>query len=409
MNKHAIRPIRSGIRRSIRATLNTGLLASLVFMSSLRVTQAGSATWNLDPGSHYWNDPNNWTPATVPSGPNDTATFAASNQAVIALTEGGFEVNGISFPSGASAFAIHAYPHSWLNVSGTGITNNSGIVQNFVAFGAGAGFIAFLNGASAGELTVFTARANTLANSIGGLISFGDSSTAGNGTFYIEGGAVRGGYVPGKILFSGTSTAGNATFMTQGGKRPYKSAGYIQFRESSSAGHGTFITHGSAPSDFNSRASTGFGDTSSGGDAIFVSLGGALLGAFGGNTSFSSSSTAGNATLIAEPGVSHGGSVEFGDSADGGTARVVLFGNGQLDISCHSSPGVTIGSIEKGGNVFLGSNNLTVGSNNLSTAFDGRIQDSDGFCGGSGRLARKNGQRNAEPSQCQHLHRRHHH
>ena len=64
----------------------------------------------------------------------------------------------------------------------------------------------------------------------------------------------------------------------------------------------------------------------------------------------------------------------FGDST-GGTARVEVFGNGNLDVSVHNAPGVTIGSIEGSGTLFLGANNLTVGSNNLDTTFSGGIQD----------------------------------
>jgi len=48
---------------------------------------------------------------------------------------------------------------------------------------------------------------------------------------------------------------------------------------------------------------------------------------------------------------------------------VELFGDGDLDISYHYAPGITIGSIEGSGVVFLGANNLSVGSRNLSTNF----------------------------------------
>jgi hypothetical protein len=53
---------------------------------------------------------------------------------------------------------------------------------------------------------------------------------------------------------------------------------------------------------------------------------------------------------------------------------------GSLNISHHQS-GVTIGSIEGDGDVFLGANDLTVGTNNLNTVFSG-------FIGGSGSLAK---------------------
>ena len=67
-----------------------------------------------------------------------------------------------------------------------------------------------------------------------------------------------------------------------------------------------------------------------------------------------------------------------------------VFGNGTLDISQHDPPGVTTGSIQGNGLVFLGGVNLTVGANNLSTTFSGLIQDG-GFSGGTGGSLRKIG------------------
>ena len=52
-----------------------------------------------------------------------------------------------------------------------------------------------------------------------------------------------------------------------------------------------------------------------------------------------------------------------------------VFDNGYLDIS-RRQPGVTIGSIEGSGNVFLGANRLTVGANNINTSFSGVISGS---------------------------------
>ena len=77
--------------------------------------------------------------------------------------------------------------------------------------------------------------------------------------------------------------------------------------------------------------------------------------------------------------------ISFSDSSQGGTAQIVACSGVRqfLDISAHNAPGVTIGSIEGEGNVFLGANNLTVGSNNLSTTFSGVIQDG-GQNGGTG-------------------------
>ena len=67
-----------------------------------------------------------------------------------------------------------------------------------------------------------------------------------------------------------------------------------------------------------------------------------------------------------------------------------VFGNGTLDISQHNAPGVTTGSIEGSGLVFLGGVNLTVGTNDLSTTFSGVMQDG-GFSGGTGGSLTKTG------------------
>jgi autotransporter-associated beta strand protein len=69
---------------------------------------------------------------------------------------------------------------------------------------------------------------------------------------------------------------------------------------------------------------------------------------------------------------------------------VELSGNGQLDVSQHDAPGMTIGSLEGAGNVFLGQRNLVVGSRDLSTAFSGLIRDG-GIAGGVGGSVTKSG------------------
>ena len=100
---------------------------------------AGSATWNLNPINKDWNTASNWTPATVPNGPADTATFEISNKHVVSVTNN-TEVNEIIFNPGASAFSISSSTTAdgivpQLAISGRGVTNNSGVEQNFVAVG----------------------------------------------------------------------------------------------------------------------------------------------------------------------------------------------------------------------------------------------------------------------------------
>jgi autotransporter-associated beta strand protein len=302
----------------------------LLLLSTASSSFADSARWKTSPASGDWNHAANWTPPTIPNGPLDTATFASSNTTGVSVSgPNTTELDGIVFNAGASAFTIAVSPNVTLYFGGTGITTNSGITQNFVTAvnGAGnSGHIVFNNSATAGSGTVFTNNGATVANfGAGGIIEFFNTSTAGNGTFINNGGAVSGARGGVTVFFS---TAGNGTVINNGG---------------------TFS------------------------------------GAGGGETAFEIGSTAGNATLIANGGLGGGagGTIEF-SSSRGGTARVEVFGNGNLDTSFHRrAGGVTIGSIEGSGLVFLGSNNVSVGSNNASTNFSGIMQDG-GFVGGAG-------------------------
>jgi autotransporter-associated beta strand protein len=113
-------------------------------------------------------------------------------------------------------------------------------------------------------------------------------------------------------------------------------------------------------------------------------------GTLGGDITFQDSSTAARATLIANEGVpgASGGTIYFYATSTGDAARVEVFGNGYLEIVSHSAPGVTIGSLEGNGRIFLGQNNLTVGTNKLNTTFGGVIQGVGGSLTktGSGKL-----------------------
>jgi len=366
----------------------------MLLLSTASSSYAGSATWLASPATGDWNTAGNWTAGGPPNGSTDTATFESSNIIGVSLSLN-TEVNGIVFNAGASAFTITASPMFVLTISGVGITNNSGITQNFViavdSDTGTVGQIIFANSATAGSLTAF--------NNVGSMSFFG-SSTAANGTFTNNGGSA--GFAFGaSMAFNETSTAGNGTFTNDGGAVSGATGGGIQFFDSSTAGNGTFTINGAPVSG------AGFGGvffvhsyiagTPTAGDGIFTINGSAVSGEFtGGEVGFGESSTAGNATLIANGGADFfppfrgaGGLIFFAGGSTGGTARVEVFGNGVLDISQDTFATVTIGSIEGSGLVFLGGNgsfgatNLTVGNNNLSTTFSGKIQDG-GNGGGTG-------------------------
>src|SRR2546423_1735673 len=81
-------------------------LIFLLLLLALRSIYAGSATWRADAQNKRWVNTNNWTPATVPNGPGDTASFAVSNITAIALPQSPIELDGIVFNSGAGAFGF---------------------------------------------------------------------------------------------------------------------------------------------------------------------------------------------------------------------------------------------------------------------------------------------------------------
>jgi autotransporter-associated beta strand protein len=113
----------------------------------------------------------------------------------------------------------------------------------------------------------------------------------------------------------------------------------------------------------------------------------------GGTTTFSGNSSAGSAILIANGGTNGGpgGAIVFTGSATGGTAQVILNGNSTFDISgITQAAGVSVGSIQGSGTLFLGDNQLTVGSNNLSTTIAGAIANA-GPNGGIGSTFVKTG------------------
>ena len=357
--------------RSIKLHLRTQTLlfvAAIVplCLLGLRTAFAGDATWQLNPPVGHpfleggdWTAASNWTPATVPNGTADTATFGVSNvtDLFIENTENpGFafevQVAGIVFNPGASAYTIFVVNFSnGLLISGGGITNNSGKVQNF-AVGEDFSELMFTGHATAGSQTVFDVSGSL--NPFGHL-DFRENSSADHATFDVRG----------ELFFNNNSTADHGTFTSIGSPTNSSNFGIISFSDNSTAANGNFTVQGGGNNGSDPEAGPGFG----------------------GRLEFGSGASAGNGTLIANGGTDGGtgGTIFFFDHSNGGTARAQVFGNGNLDISPHNAPGVTIGSVEGSGNVFLGANNLTVGSNNLSTTFSGVIQDGgqNGGVGGS--------------------------
>jgi autotransporter-associated beta strand protein len=156
----------------------------------------------------------------------------------------------------------------------------------------------------------------------GGTFSFLNSSTAANSNITNTSGAY--------LEFYNTSTAGNAAI---------GNSGIFYFYNSSTAANATITNNA------------------------------------GGIIQFLGTSTAGSATITN----SANGVVNFDSNSNAGNARLINNAGGTVDFSL--STGLTgnnklsAGSIEGGGNFYLGANQLTAGSNNLSTTVSGVISD----------------------------------
>jgi autotransporter-associated beta strand protein len=331
---------------------------------------AGSATWSANPVSGDWNTAANWTPNTVPNGPDDVATFGVSNITAVTVSTA-IEVNSIVFDSGASPFTINPNGHL-VTISGAGVMNNSGITQNFVM--PTAGFFYFEGSATAGDSVQYTVTgALPFASNL--LISFFDNSTAATATFILYGGTDLTNRFPGEIVFWGDSSAANATIILDGGGNGANGADAI-FNENSTASSAHIFVNGGTEEN-------GFGavvllqDTTTADQAVITVGGSDITGP--GIIEFQGSSTAANATLIAKSGQASGGAISFDfivGNPSGGTAKVKLHGNGGLSTTV---PTLDIGSLEGDGIVsLLAGSALEVGSDGRDTTFSGTIENTNG-------------------------------
>lgn len=221
------------------------LRCSLMFLVSA-VAYADSAQWSLNPTSSDWNTAANWTPVTVPNGPADIATFGLSNTTDVSISAS-TEVNEIVFTAAATnpySIEIHG---DGLTLSGTGITNNSGIAQVLEVVIGG---LQFLNSSTAGSASIDnsyvtgffnTSTAGTAFIFNHSLLSFYDSSSAGSAHILNDDVFVA------SMSFEDSSSAGSALI---------ESIGYVALNASSQGGTAR-ITLSGPPGN-----STGFLDIS---------------------------------------------------------------------------------------------------------------------------------------------------
>jgi hypothetical protein len=318
----------------------TLLPAVLIACSTFLATSvlAGSATWNSNADSGDWNTAANWTPATVPNGASDTATFLTSYVTDL-LIEGEIELDalGLVRTSSTYTFTIASVDASTssLTISGSGVPNGGYLpLENFVATtnaAGGRGVIKFTNDAYAGDSNVFFNKASSVAGGESGLTSFENSASAGLST-YINAGATVSGGAGGETNFRDTASAYGATIICNGSRVSGGTGGSATFRDRSGTSN----------------------------------IGGGLITATGGIN--------GGA----------GGRIVFSDDSERYEAPIQLSGNAVLDLSNHPSF-IVIGSLEGDGVVILGRGDLMISNADASEAtFTGLIQD--GTSGAAGSL-----------------------
>jgi autotransporter-associated beta strand protein len=409
--------IRSQIKRFI---------AVVAFMASPCTLEAGNATWNRNPTDNLWHNAANWTPATVPNGDLDTATFGASSASAIRISKyAPGPYNGIIttldellFEQGANSFTIRVVPVGaygvYLVFDGEGIVNSSGVVQNLVIAASGnfrqSASLGFNNSASASENIVITNQGGASADgssTYGAYTVFQDSSTAAMATLVNEGSTASGSIYGGFTNLEDYCSAESATFINNPGTVSGAAAGHtlIQIYAPGSIGNSTFINNAATVAGAEGGWTEIDGAISNG--ATFLANGASIADAQGGqvytyggdgysffvaNGGDGSDAQGGlidvvyvpasDQTVVTANGGANGGlggTILIEDSADISLPQFQVFGDGVLDLTNVTDPTMPIGSLAGDGIVLLAGHELSVGNNNLSTTFSGVIQESGGL------------------------------
>jgi autotransporter-associated beta strand protein len=402
------------------AWINIGLLcSSCFFLLATAPAEGGSANWNLNPGSSDWATATNWTPATVPFGESDVATFGISNLTNVVCGDSpdgiyaSTVVAEVIFTEGASPYTITMTPvydvvyPSLIEFHGAGITNRSGVTRTFIAAHSGnakaSGRVYFLNSSSAGENTVIVNEGgayNAPDGMYGGFTQFLNTTNAATTTFISNGGTVSGAQ-GGVTDLLDESNAESATFVSNAGEVAGSDAAYTLIQTVGNIGTSTFIANAANVTeaeggwiewDYGTSAGANFilnGGTvpNAQGGQVYV-YGGNGYATFTGNGGEGNQGQGGlidlfglpnsNETVVIANGGTDGGAgatILLEQSVTVSQAQFHVFGNGVLDLQ-YARTNRSVGSLEGDGIVLLAANKLSIGGNNLSTTFSGIIQDS---------------------------------
>ncbi|MBS0249134.1 MAG: autotransporter domain-containing protein [Proteobacteria bacterium] len=328
---------------------------------------AGSSTTTND-----YNSATNWSapPAGAPpTAAGQTAQFGNLGSGTVVVA-GAVTPDAWTFTAGGQVYVISGGSVTFGTAAGlTDNSSNDVTVRNNIS---GIGGVA---NAGTGTLTLTGTLFYTGLTSVtGGSIVLGDAANSvtlpGNAT--VNGGnlaVANGSLGAGTINVTGVSVVVGLTagLRATAGSATINDAGTVAFQNSGSAGTSQITVTGLID----------FTDTSTADNSV-ISV------TAGGIGQFRSAASAGNSTIT----IGNTSSLTFAGNASGGTSRVIVDAGGQVDISLVNT-GVTTGSIEGAGDIFLGSANLTVGGNNLSKTFSGTLQDGGVGLGTGGSLTKQ--------------------
>jgi outer membrane autotransporter protein len=341
--------------------------------------RAQSATW-AGPGAD-WNTNTNWSPLTVPTG---TAIFAGATPTTLTFSAATTSIGILQFNAGGPAYTFELAATNTLNITGTGVVNNSANVPTFTGTGVFSGTINFQNASTAANanfalsqgLLQFENTSNagtaTITNTIGGdarfpgSIEFHQNSSAAGATITIVGttgipGAVHGA----NLAFLDNSTAGTAHITVDqgicGGGIGVCGTGVALFVNQSTAGNATIINQNGGATQFGFDTT----DTPTAGNANITN-------SASGGTSFLAASTAGTATIINNS----GGTTTFGlllgtDTATAGNAHITNNAGGTTEFVAATTAGNAVIVNNAGGFLQFGTSGGFITPPNVDTASAG--------------------------------------
>ena len=143
------------------------LFFGLVLSAMQTFAQPVDAVWVGGAAANNWGNAANWTTATAPQNPGDTASFNTSTFTMPTLIGGG-RVNRLDYIQPGRERLYHCEPSSFFQLSGAGIINNSGVAQTI----NNSALLQFSGNSTAGNATINNSN----------FLRFFENSTAGNAT-----------------------------------------------------------------------------------------------------------------------------------------------------------------------------------------------------------------------------------